>query len=66
MIRINIEDLKHDVADEYVVDDFLVIARTPEGLMKVTTNISNDELLQLLRSGINGLTENGLIPSFDN
>lgn len=66
MIKITIEDLKEKQSDEYIIDNFLIISSTSKGLMKVSTNISNDELLKLLWGGIEGLIGNGLIPSFDN
>ena len=66
MTKITIEDLKGKQTEDYIIDNFLIIAETSKGVMKVTTNIANDELLKLLWNGINGLTENGLIPSFNN
>lgn len=66
MTKITIEDLKGKQTEDYIIHNFLIIAETSKGVMKVTTNIANDELLKLLWNGINGLTENGLIPSFNN
>lgn len=66
MTKITIKDLKGKQSEEYIIDDFLIISRTSKGLMKISTNISHEELLKLLWGGIEGLISNGLIPSFDN
>lgn len=65
--KLSIENLKKSQDKEiYVVDDFLIIAKDLKGQMKVSTNLSQDDLMLLLMNGINGLTNNGLLSPIDN